>query len=610
MGTRALARVSALLAAAMAGVGAWGQVSGSVQVAGSCWLQDGDCIVMPEVDCATAGGIFLTDDTTCDPGQRERTGVGACCFYTGGCQMLTPAVCAANGGDFQGENTVCWYNPYPCDDPQPLGIYDDFDDYPPATVLHGVGGWYGWDNNPAAAGVVSGAQFRSWPHSIAIKTPADAVHPLSNVEGGKWTVTAWQYMPAPEDFPGRFNNPTYFILNSYYQHGGPQFWAVQLKFNPITNLVHDDLRDPAAADGVPIVYNQWVEIRVEVDFDDNWLGWVDQYYNDQLVYSGDWIVGAIGQFAIGAIDLYGPHQYTVYYDDISVVPVTGGPGEATRPLFVGVEYGDQRSRTTDLSGFPEVTWLSGPVLSVDGAAARPDGAIYFTTGAFTSQLYLTAPEGPPVHLTTLQHATQGLAYGRGRLYGFCNYATPKGIYEINPSTGAMSLVVTTGSYLYFALDYNPVDDLVYGYTEYGTPRGLHAIDLDTGTITPVASLVPAANSSARGLACGDNTVFALTTYGQYPMFAYDLSQGPGGEWTPMPHPIPDNASTGGAAWADWPSPGDINGDGHVDLTDLSLLLSAFGTCIGDPGFHYGADFDGSGCVDLADLSTMLANFGT
>jgi hypothetical protein len=57
-------------------------------------------------------------------------------------------------------------------------------------------------------------------------------------------------------------------------------------------------------------------------------------------------------------------------------------------------------------------------------------------------------------------------------------------------------------------------------------------------------------------------------------------------------------------------PGDVNGDGHVDLADLALLLGAFGTCAGDAGFVAAADFDQSGCVELGDLAMQLAHFGS
>jgi DNA-binding beta-propeller fold protein YncE len=48
--------------------------------------------------------------------------------------------------------------------------------------------------------------------------------------------------------------------------------------------------------------------------------------------------------------------------------------------------------------------------------------------------------------------------------------------------------------------------------------------------------------------------------------------------------------------------GDIDGDGLVNVTDLLLLLTAWGTS--DPD----ADLDGSGTVDVADLLLLLANW--
>jgi hypothetical protein len=53
-------------------------------------------------------------------------------------------------------------------------------------------------------------------------------------------------------------------------------------------------------------------------------------------------------------------------------------------------------------------------------------------------------------------------------------------------------------------------------------------------------------------------------------------------------------------------PGDLNGDFLVDLADLALLLSGFGT-----GTGYGAgDLDYDGDVDIADLAVMLSLYGT
>ncbi len=56
-------------------------------------------------------------------------------------------------------------------------------------------------------------------------------------------------------------------------------------------------------------------------------------------------------------------------------------------------------------------------------------------------------------------------------------------------------------------------------------------------------------------------------------------------------------------------PGDIDGDCDVDLSDLSILLAAYGTCSGDAGFDADADLDGDECIALGDLSILLAHYG-
>ena len=65
-----------------------------------------------------------------------------------------------------------------------------------------------------------------------------------------------------------------------------------------------------------------------------------------------------------------------------------------------------------------------------------------------------------------------------------------------------------------------------------------------------------------------------------------------------------------AAGAEQPCalPGDITGDGAVDLNDLAIVLANYGV----PGgaLYEDGDLDGDGDVDLADLAIVLAAYGT
>ena len=96
-------------------------------------------------------------------------------------------------------------------------------------------------------------------------------------------------------------------------------------------------------------------------------------------------------------------------------------------LFVGLEGSSPATFTTDMTGFPNVTWTSGYSFDVSGAAATPDGTIYLCEGAFTTHLYQATLTSAPQLLCTISEDMSALAYGNDTLYGFSNYADPKGI---------------------------------------------------------------------------------------------------------------------------------------------------------------------------------------
>ena len=54
---------------------------------------------------------------------------------------------------------------------------------------------------------------------------------------------------------------SFFLLLNTYNDGGPYSWSVQLNFNLSTGLVTNDMSSPVVSQ--PILYDQWVEIRVD-----------------------------------------------------------------------------------------------------------------------------------------------------------------------------------------------------------------------------------------------------------------------------------------------------------------------------------------------------------
>ena len=59
----------------------------------------------------------------------------------------------------------------------------------------------------------------------------------------------------------------------------------------------------------------------------------------------------------------------------------------------------------------------------------------------------------------------------------------------------------------------------------------------------------------------------------------------------------------------YPCPGDIDGDGDTDHSDLGELLAAWCTQEGDPNWNPDADLDGDGHVGHGDLGILLADWG-
>ena len=250
-------------------------------------------------------------------------------------------------------------------------------------------------------------------------------------------------------------------------------------------------------------------------------------------------------------------------------------------LFQGLET-QPPMRSTTLAGFPNVSYQNLAAFAVNGMASLGDGrTLLIATGPFTTDIYRSILGGTPGQPLRAGIDLHGLGYGRNTLFGFSNFGSPMGIYAIDLSTGAATLQQDTSAagLRYFALDYNPVDDLLYGYSEYGN-SGLYAIDLDAHTQTRVAPPIPAANTQGRGLAVGNHTVYLTATRGGdgVPCYAWDLGQGSTGSWAPFTAAYPADTATGGSTFVEVVQPWlGYRGPGRVTVSCTGQALATGGT---------------------------------
>lgn len=134
----------------------------------------------------------------------------------------------------------------------------------------------------------------------------------------------------------------------------------------------------------------------------------------------------------------------------------------------------------------------------------------------------------------------------------------------------------------------------------GYDYALHRYSADGALLERVVRELPAGSADIKDIPRG------AAVYDAAASAVYILGWGAG----PSTNPAEDHYTL---IRVQLPTPvieGDVDGDGHVTLTDLALLLGTFGLCAGDAGFNAAADFDAGGCVELGDLAVLLANFGT
>jgi hypothetical protein len=200
-----------------------------------------------------------------------------------------------------------------------VGFFENFDSYATGSEIHGQGGWKGWQNDQAAGATVVDTQSVSTPNSIEIEGASDLIHEFSGYTSGAWTITAKQFIPAG------FSGQSYFIFENVYSDTDTSVisWSTQVIFDSGTGMVSNEATG-ANPGSVPMVTGQWVDLRLDVDLDNDLQTF---WYNGTQVYSGSWTQqfpsqAVPGILNIGSIDLFANGATAVYYDNIQIAPAT------------------------------------------------------------------------------------------------------------------------------------------------------------------------------------------------------------------------------------------------------------------------------------------------
>ena len=198
---------------------------------------------------------------------------------------------------------------------------DNFDGYVTGSTIAGQGGWETWDNSPAADTIVTAAQAASAPNSLLVAGPADIVHQFVGVNSGLWHAKVMTYVPSTQ------TGSLFFIMLNTYAPLGPYNWSVQVALcvsactggglpGQVVNIGGTDFPGVGTA---PLITNQWVEVRVDVDLTANQY---TVFYNGVAFDTQPWT--STGLLEVQAFDLFSFSSNESYMDDVwldTTVPV-------------------------------------------------------------------------------------------------------------------------------------------------------------------------------------------------------------------------------------------------------------------------------------------------
>jgi hypothetical protein len=181
----------------------------------------------------------------------------------------------------------------------------------------GPNGWSVWYTG-GPEGDISTERAHSGTKSLRLRALSDIVQ-TGELTSGQWIARAWTYFPS--NATGVPRQAYFIILNTYNNPAvGADSWSIQVQFNGDTNTVNLDFN----AGSAPLILDQWVEIRAEIDLSTDTF---DLFYNNAPVATDQAYSthhGPIGRVVINAMDLYSNGVDGFFYDDVEIVAASSG----------------------------------------------------------------------------------------------------------------------------------------------------------------------------------------------------------------------------------------------------------------------------------------------
>ncbi|MEM9380530.1 MAG: hypothetical protein AAGB93_11325 [Planctomycetota bacterium] len=251
--------------------------------------------------------------------------------------------------------------------------FDDFESYAPGTPIEGQNDWQNWVCGAnQAINTVETVPAASGTKALRVAGGSDTVNTFGGIiTSGLWTLSIQTFVP------NAFLGDTYIILMNQWDCPGNYNWSAQTFFDSGTATFRADqftvTNQQIFAGDVPIVFDQWVEVRYEIDLNNDL---VSIYYNCEKMYTYTWSsFGTDGLPQLAALDLFpiDANVTEVFYDDVRLTP------GLFSTCSIGTNYCMANANSTGQMG--EMSASGTPVVSSNDltltAGNLPNGAFGF-----------------------------------------------------------------------------------------------------------------------------------------------------------------------------------------------------------------------------------------